>query len=320
MLLAFVRPFYQKTLGLWAFILLVGGVLMEARQHVLLGRFFFKSPVAFWILPVALLLFGWIHLNIEVNLLRVSKYQFFHQLGLFPKKDFRSFWAKTILFTHSPLLAYLLFLSYFAWEQHSIYQGISLWFFLIFSLWITYRKIRIFLNHPIKEKAIKRPSVRWTFPRFTWVLLSLKQQRPILLLLVKALGLLVMNGFFFSFQSGNYDFRWLQFGILCVIFLQFPIILEKTESEVQQQAWVLALPLGLRHKLMYQWGSLTLVLFPELFLLAWKGIHFAHPGEFISLGVLLLSFLSALQVVVYAKHSSPRFPNFVAGLFFLLFL
>ncbi|MBS4073328.1 MAG: hypothetical protein KGZ90_18515 [Algoriphagus sp.] len=318
-ILTFVRPFYQKTLGFWAVILLVGGVFMEAKQHVLLGRFLFKNPVAFGIVPVLLLFFSLIHLRILQDLLRRMDYLVFHQLGLFPKKELRLFWSQIILSNYSPILTYFLFLSYFAWEQKAFDLGLYLWISTLILLGFTYWKIRQTLHLPLNEALVTRPAVRWAFPRFTWILLSLRQHRPILVLLTKAGGLLLLNGFFYSFQSGGYDWRWLQFGVLCVAYVQLPLIFEKSEKELTQQSWTLALPLSWKNKLAYQMGSLILLIIPEMFFLGWKGIPSANP-EYLVLAILLLVFISSLQLLVYRKKESSSFPNLAAGMFFGLFL
>lgn len=317
---AFIRPFYQKTMGLWAFVLIFGGVLMEWKQHVLLGRFFFKNPIAFWLLPAAFLVFSLVHLRIQLGQLRKNNYLIFHQLGLFTRNESGKFWSQIILSNHSPLLAYFFFLSFFAWEQNKIPQGTILWLSVICLLGFNLWKIQRTLHFPLKEEVIKQPSVRWTFPRFTWVILSMRQNRPILLLLTKALGLLLLNGFYLSFQSGGYDFRWMQFGILCVSYLQLPLILEKTDTEVQRQSWVLALPLQLSHKLGYQLGSLGILIFPELLFLGWKGFHASHLNEYLILGIQCLSFVAGLQLLAYQKGKRFKFPQLVAGAFFLAFL
>ena len=318
-IIAFVRPFYQKTLGFWAAILLIGGVLMDAKQHVLLGQFVFKNPGAFWLIPVLLLFFGLIHLRIQVEFLRRNDYLVFHHLGLFSGKELSVFWIQIILANFSPILTYFLFLTYFAWEQAAFSLGFSLWASTLILLGYTFWKIKKTLQQPLREVLVTRPAFRWAFPRFTWTLLSLRQHRPVLVLLTKALGLFLLNGFFYSFQSGGYDSRWLQFGILCVAYVQLPLILEKTEKEIEQQSWTLALPLTLKDKLNYQLASLLLLVIPELFFLGWKG-GLSTYSENLILGILLLSFLSALQVLVYRKKESSNLPNLAAAVFFLFFL
>jgi hypothetical protein len=318
-ILAFVRPFYQRTLGFWAAILLIGGVLMDEKQHILLSRFLIKNPVAFCFILVLLLIYSVIQLRIQQELLRRNNYLVFHQLGLFPKKELRLFWSRIILVNFSPILTYFLFLSYFIWEKKAFDLGITLWMSTLILLGFTYRKIRQTLHYPMKEAFVTRPAVRWAFPRFTWILLSLRQDRPLLVLLTKATGLLLLNGFFYSFQSGGYDSRWLQFGILCVAYVQLPLIFEKTEKEITQQSWMLALPLTWKNKLGYQMGSLTLLAIPELFFLGWKGVPSANPGNLV-LAILLLVFISYLQLLVYRKKESSSFPNLVSGIFFALFI
>ncbi len=318
-LLEFVRPFYQKTLGFWTLILLIGGVLMEPAQHILIGRFLFKNPLAFWLLPTSILLFGWIHLRIQVELVRKNEYLIFHQLGLFSTLDFRRFWSQILLLNFSPFLGYFLFLSYFAWEQKALFLGMLLWLLSFGVIFFNFILIQKTLHQPLKETIIHRPSVRWTFPRFTWIILSIRNHRPILFLLTKAFSLLLLNGFFFSFQSGDYDIRWLQFGVLIVTYVQLPLILEKSDRELTHQSWTLGLPLSLDSKLGYQLGSLAMLVFPELLFLVWKGL-ISSNFENLLLAILLLSFSCALQVLVYRKRESSSFPNLASAMFFGLFL
>lgn len=318
-ILAFVRPFYQRTLGFWSAILLIGGVLMDEKQHVLLSRFLIKNPVAFCFIPVLLLFYSLIHLRIQQELLRGNNYLVFHHLGLYAEKELRLFWSRIILANFSPILTYFLFLSYFIWEKKAFDLGITLWMSTLILLGFTYGKIRQTLHRPLKEAFVTRPAVRWAFPRSTWILLSLRQHRPILVLLTKACGLLLLNGFFYSFQSGSYDWRWLQFGILCLAYVQLPLIFEKTEKEITQQSWILALPLSWKNKLGYQMGSLILLIIPELFFLGWKGILSTYPENLVC-AILLVAFISALQLLVYRKKESSSFPNLALTMFFGLFL
>jgi hypothetical protein len=218
------------------------------------------------------------------------------------------------------ILGYFLFLSYFAWEQKNWTQGLILWLTVVGMVLFTHRKIQNTLHHPLKESFIRRPPVRWTFPHFTWIILSLRQNRPILLLLSKVLSLLLLNGFYYSFQTGSYDLRWLQFGMLLVAYLQLPLLLEKTESELQRQSWMLSLPLGMEHKLGYHLGSFCLLIFPELLFLAWKGWISGEMKDYLILGILALSFLMSLQLVVYKEGLSSAFLSWVVGIFFLFFL
>lgn len=318
--LAFVRPFFQKTLGFWTLVLLIGGVLMEPAQHLLIGRFLFKNPLAFWVLPLSMLLFGWTHLRIQLDLIRKNDYLVFHHLGIVSRKEFWGFWSKILLLNFSPILAYYLFLSFFALEQKALFLGSVLWLVTIGALLFNFVIIQKTLHQPLKEVIIHRPAVRWTFPRFTWILLSLRQHRPVLFLLSKASSLILLNGFFYSFQSGDYDIRWLQFGVLCTTFIQIPLVLDKTEKEQAQQPWTLGLPLSLGNKMGYQIGSLALMVFPELLFLVWKSVFSSDPLKNIFLGIFLLTLISGIQALIYQKKESSSFPNLLAGLFFLVFL
>jgi hypothetical protein len=252
-------------------------------------------------------------------LVRKNEYLIFHQLGLFSTLDFRRFWSQILLLNFSPFLGYFLFLSYFAWEQKALFLGMLLWLLSFGVIFFNFILIQKTLHQPLKETIIHRPSVRWTFPRFTWIILSIRNHRPILFLLTKAFSLLLLNGFFFSFQSGDYDIRWLQFGVLIVTYVQLPLILEKSDRELTHQSWTLGLPLSLDSKLGYQLGSLAMLVFPELLFLVWKGL-ISSNFENLLLAILLLSFSCALQVLVYRKRESSSFSNLAAAMFFGLFL
>lgn len=317
--LAFVRPFYQRTLGFWAFALIVGGVFMEVGQHVLLGRFFFKSPIAFWILPICVIVFGLVHLRIQLGLLRSKEYLIFHHLGLLPKTEFLKWWSKIILANYSLTLAYLLFLSHFAWELNNWSHGLILWLTVVGMVFFTFTKIRKTVSNPLSESIIRRPPIHRTFPRFSWILLSVRQHRPLLLLLSKVLSLLLLNGVYYSFQTGIYDFRWLEFGTLVLAYTQLPLLLEKAESEIKEQSWLLSLPLKVSHKAGYHLGSIALLILPELLFLGWKGWNSGALTDYLILSVLTLAFLIALHLLVYWDGLSTTFVQKLAGVFFLFF-
>ncbi|OOG77871.1 hypothetical protein [Algoriphagus sp. A40] len=316
---AFVIPFYRSLLGFWILVLVFGGVFMELKQHILLGKFLFEHTLPFSLLPLGFLAYSGFHLRFQMAILRRKEYQVFHQTALIPFRDFAKKWAVIILANHFILIAYLVFLSYFGIEKQAWTPLLLLWAVVGFSLALPILLIYRYLGKPLKEAVLIRPRWEGKLPRITWFPLELRQNRPILLLLTKGLSLLLLNGFFLSFRSGNYDHRWLEFGILCVSFFHIPILLEKNEFENSRMAWFRNLPSPFLPKLLTHLGTLVLILFPELLFLFWKVLPLFAPDRLISLPLLLISGVIALLALIY-RYPDRYFYRVAFGSFFGCFL
>ncbi len=292
---------------------------MELKQHILLGRFLFGHTLPFAILPIGFLLYSGFHLRFQLMILRKREYQVFHQTALLPFGDFAKNQAVILLANHLILLAYLAFLSYFGVEKNAWIPLLFLWLTVLLALGLSIRIIYGYLCRPLKEAVLIRPRWKGKLPRITWFALELRQNRPILLLLTKGLGLLLLNGFFLSFRSGSYDHRWLEFGILCVAFFHVPILMEKNDFENGRMAWFRNLPSRFVQKLLIHLGTLVLVLFPELLFLFWKGSLQLAWDRLISLPLLLISIVLALLALVYS-YTERSFFQVAFGFFILCFL
>jgi hypothetical protein len=137
-----------------------------------------------------------------------------------------------------------------------------------------------------------------------------------LILLVKLVSLLLLNGFIFSYQSGGYDLRWIAFGVLCSSFMHYPIWLEKVRFESEELTWFLNLPRSIFLKIGQQLVSFGFLLLPELILL---GINF--PG-FHSLQLIPLLFgvnLGSYGLVIF-QYKDIDWTKVIIGSFFLVFI
>ncbi len=316
---AFVIPFYRSLLGFWILVLVFGGVFMELKQHILLGKFLFEHPLAFSILPMVFLGYAGFHLRFQLLILRSREYRFFHHTALLPFRIFVKNWAAILLFNHLIIIGYLAFLSFFGLQKNAWTLLTILWLVVLFALGISIWLIHRHVCKPLKEAVLLRPRWKAPLPRVSWFALELRQHRPILLLLTKGLSLLLLNGFFLSYQSGSYDQRWLEFGILCVSFFQIPILMEKNEFENSRMEWFRNLPVPFTQKMLTHLGTLALVLFPELLFLLLKGGQQSVWDAMIFLPLFLVSLVLALQALLYRFPDKPLF-QFGFGLFFGSFL
>lgn len=317
---SFIQPFFQKTLGFWVLLLLVGGVLMEFKQHLQIARFLVNHPSLLILTAVGFILYTWIHLRILLGLIRSPKYLIFHHLGLLSKKYSRNFWASVFLTNHSPALAYFLFLLFIGWEQNHLPDVLILGIIYLSGLLLTGLKIQQILKLPIKDSWVVRPNLRRPIPRFTWIFFHLKNHRPILFLLSKLVSLVLLNGFFVTYLSGEYDFRWLQFGVLCVSIVQFFLLIEKSNFERLGLSWTLTLPFSIFKKSGNHLGNFLLIIGPELLFLAWRGGIELQAIDTISLITFFISLLMGIYGLILQKSKSSRFHFWISGLFALIFL
>lgn len=317
---SFTIPFYRKTLGFWVLILVFGGIFMEIKQHILLAKFLFRHPIAFSILPLSFLGFSIFHLKTIKALLSQKEYKIFHQIGLFKQQDRFQIWLKIILTNLAFFLFYFLFVSFYGVQENAWILLLILWFSVILGIGLNLWKINRAQEKPIPEIILKRPKVNWNLPRFTWLILELRQNRPLLFLLTKILSLALINGFFVSFASGNYDIRWMQFGVLAISFLQIPILMEKTEFELARQSWFKSIPFRSIEKFSFHFLSIILVSFLELWFLIWKGVYPFMGFEFLSLPFLFLGNQLILLGIQYWKFGSSYLSNWLIASFFILFL
>lgn len=272
------------------------------------------------IIPVTFGIYSFLHLRFQLEQLHQPSYRVFHQMGLLPKVILSKFWVGIWFANHAILLTYLIFLSYFGVEKNAWNSLFLLWTTVSLALVLSWLKIYKSLKSTIPEKIWHKPFRNFRVPRFTWLSLHLRQERPLLLLGTKILCLLLLNGFFVSYTSGTYDIRWLQFGTLATAFLHFPILLEKVDFENEKLAILKNLSLNIYQKAANHLGSVLLVLIPELLFFLWKGPKILDPFEVAELVFLLISLpIGLLSQISISKIND--FPlQYLIGSFFLFFL
>ena len=317
---SFVIPFYKAFLGFFMLVILISTVFMEFKQHVMLAERVLENDQFFLGVLGAFSIFEIFQERYQLTLMNDLRYRVFHSLAFFsiPKllKIQLSIWTKT----HALLLIYAVFLSYIGLHSQSLLKPILLWFFVlgVFSLEFTlfYFKLRRPFPDKVISKAILFPRIPFGF----WFLKHLATNRPMLIIAVKLVSLILLNGFFFSYESGGYDLRWIAFGLLCAGFIHFPVWMEKVRFDVEELGYFLNLPRSLFLKIRHQLTSLILFILPELILI---GIKFKTQD--FGLIALNLSFffvslnLGLLGLVVFQSQHID-WTKAIIGAFFLPFL
>jgi hypothetical protein len=313
---SFVIPFYKAFLGFFVLVLLISGVFMEYKQHVLVAERVLENDLAFLAVVGLFLIFGIFQIRFQINLMNETRYRVFHSLAFLPTPRLLRIFLGTWVKTHTLLLIYSFFLTYVAISSGGLIKPILLWLILlgIFSLdfAIIYSKIQRPFPDRVISKALLFPRIPFSF----WFLKQLESKRPMLILLVKLVSLLLLNGFIFSYQSGGYDLRWIAFGLLSAAFLHYPIWLEKVRFESEELTWFLNLPRSILLKIGQQLVSFGILLLPEfiLIVLNFPGFHS------LQLILLLLGVNLGLYGLVIFQYQDIDWTKVIISSFFLAFI
>jgi hypothetical protein len=293
---------------------------MEYRQHVLLAERILENDHFFLGVLGAFLIFGIFQSRYQLNLMNESHYRVFHSLAFFsvPKlvKIHLAIWPKT----HALLLIYAVFLSYIGVISQNLFKPFLLWIFLLGIFVLDFSLFYYKLRRPFPDKVISKSFLFPRIPFGFWFLKHLASKRPMLIIAVKLVSLTLLNGFFFSYESGGYDLRWIAFGLLCVTFIHFPVWMEKVGFDAEELSYFLNLPRSLFLKIRQHLTSLILFILPELILI---GIKF--NGQELGLIALNLSFffvsinLGLLGLIVFQSQHID-WTKAIIGAFFLIFL
>jgi hypothetical protein len=317
---SFVIPFYKAFLGFFILVILISGVFMEFRQHVLLAERVLENDKFFLGVLGVFSIFGFFQQRYQLNLMNEARYRVFHSLAFFSVsklvKVHLAIWPKT----HALLLIYAAFLTYIGLISQSLLKPLLLWVFLIAVFSIDFSLFYYKLRRPFPDKAIPKSFLFPRIPFGFWFLKHLTTNRPILIISIKLVSLIVLNGFFFSYESGGYDLRWIAFGLLCAAFIHFPVWMEKVRFDAEELSYFLNLPRSTFLKIRHLLTSIVLFILPELILI---GIKF--NGQELGLIVLNLSFfyvsmnLGLLGLVVFQSQHID-WTKAIIGAFFLIFL
>ena len=176
------------------------------------------------------------------------------------------------------------------------------------------------LKKPFPERTRVRSAIFNNLSFEFWFLLHLRENRTLLILAVKIISIILLNGFFYIYSGGGYDLRWLEFGLLCPAFIHFPIWLEKETFESEQLSFFRNMPLSYSRKLGQHSVSILLILFPEFALLVYKFGANGNLTDLLFLLLLLISINMGIYGLIKWRTAQERALKLGYIVFFFLFL
>ncbi|MBN3582793.1 hypothetical protein JYB64_10395 [Algoriphagus aestuarii] len=282
---SFVYPFYKAYLGFFILVTVVLGVFMEIKQHLMLAEKILQNDKWFLALLFTFLTYQVFQTFYIKRLIHDPRYRSFQKLSFLGFGDFIRFFTPVWLANQGLILLYTLLLCYVGIPLQAWWQVSTLLLFLTISfgisLYFNFLNFREF--HP--EIRLSKNRIFTNKPYLLWFIFHLKENRPLLLLLIKALSLFLLSGFFYSYYSGGYDYRWLAFGLLVASFAQYPIWLERWEFGEGKLYYFRNLPMNFGYKFGREFLVFLILMLPELTLILYQGSGMDHKRE---LGYLLV--------------------------------
>ncbi|WP_425637853.1 hypothetical protein ACPUEN_00320 [Algoriphagus yeomjeoni] len=317
---SFVIPFYKAFLGFFILIILIFGVFMELKQHLMIAERLLQNTLGFYAILLFFLAFAMAQQRFQLRLMNDKRYRIFHHLGFLTWRQLACNFLPIWVANHLLILLYGALLSFVAIGINTGGKLILLWIFIagIFLADLTLTYLRLKKPYPDYIRVRSRITKKLKFQ--FWFLMHLREKRTLLILGVKLVSITLLNGFFYAFSKGSYDLRWLEFGLLCASFAHFPIWLDKHAFESEQLSYFHAMPLRFGWKFKQHSITIMLILLPEFMLLVYK---FGSVENLVNLLFLLLLF-QTLNMGIYGliKGRNALSKSLSSGYlsFFILFL
>jgi hypothetical protein len=129
----------------------------------------------------------------------------------------------------------------------------------------------------------------------------------------------MLNLFFITFQTGDYDNRWLQFGILCVSFVNYPLLKEKRDYEALKLHYFLNMPSPFLRKITSHLAQIVGVILPEIIFIIYQIFMSAINPHNITLVIFMIALHLGLYGLSNSTSDSIKISRNAFISFFLLF-
>lgn len=317
---SFVIPFYRAFLGFFILVIVVFGVFMELKQHLRIAERVLQSPVSFYPILLVFLVYSVAQQRFLFRLLNDKRYRVFHDLGFLSWSQLGRNFLPVWLANHVLVLCYSVLLTYVGLGAKAGEKLGILWLLLIviFLAEVTLLHSKIKKPFPdfirVRTRLFKKLGVEF------WFLMYLKEKRTLLLLAVKLVSIILLNGFFYFYYDGGYDLRWLEFGLLCAAYVHFPLWLEKHSFESRQLTYFHAMPISYWMKLGQHSKTLIIILLPELVLMVYKFGNRENLANLFFLLVLFIALNMGMYGLVKWRNGLANSLNSAYLIFFMLFL
>jgi len=324
-----VVEYYRLNTGFLFLVLMFAFGILRPEDHIALSAYVFASP---FLLGLVFAFFGLYHLKtiffVRQRLLWDS-HDFLFQLVLIPK------WQRwlALLYVQAmlwlPVVLYAAFVGYYGWkigQQNAVIATYSYILLIPFTAVASY-EYRLFRPNPDTKLSAFSGYLnrRFTKPYWSYFILYLFKDNPVLLFLTKGFTCFIVLGVCKIYPTDHYDERLLSLGALTIGMVHSVLLLHLYEFEHLQLPLLRNLPLSLRQRSIQYLQLFALLILPEtLFLVRYlpKGVSWVYAIQWwgFILGLLWLIFGRFLQRH-YVMDTLLRqgFYAFFVGFFLIMF-
>jgi hypothetical protein len=267
------REFYLQHAGFFlvGIYLLFGivepGLLIGYQKSLLLAGI--SSPIG-----LAIVSFSWFLYALKVYFfinqkLSLTQYQFINEIGKLAKNKQLKLWLSLYSILLLPIIIYVLALAGLSVTYHylnSLFCILSVFFvFLVGLSFLSYQKVTTgFLT---QEKQQIHTRITLKRPYFTWPLIHLFRDQPLMLLMCKLSSLVLFKAMCWMFADVGNDTRVLLVALLASVLCHAVLVLNLLRFEVSYLNFSRSLPVSIYQRLGHWLLILAIVLIPEWILL-----------------------------------------------------
>ncbi len=285
-----VLEYYRQNTGFLFLVLMFGFGILRPEDHIALTAYVFASP---FLLVLLFGIWGIYHLKIlffvRQHLLRDS-HDFLYHLVLVPSPTRRLLLWGVQMMLWLPVLAYAMFVGYYGWKFGQ--QG-AVFYTLIFLLILPLTGVWAYEHRLFRPNPDTRLSVfstyfnrRFTKPYWSYFVLYLFNQAPVLLFLTKVFTCAVVFGVCKLYPTDRYDERLFSLAGSAIGMVHSVMLLHLYEFEHTQLPLLRNLPFTLRQRF-FQYSLLfSLLMLPEtLFLVRYlpEGVSYLYALQWFGL-------------------------------------
>lgn len=281
-----VREYYRQNTGFLFLVLMFGFGILRPEDHITLAAYVFASPF------LLVLVFGiWALYHLKTLFFVRQRFlwdshSFLYDLVLLPAPARRFLLWAVQMMLWLPVLAYAAFVGYYGWitGRHSAVLFTAGYLLLCPLTGVWAYEYRLFRPNP--DTRLSKLSAyinrRFTKPYWSYFVLYLFNQAPVLLFLTKVFTCLAVVGVCKLYPTDSYDERLFSLAGAAIGMIHLVVLLHLYEFEHVQLPLLRNLPLTLGKRFFNYSGLFTLLMLPEtLFLFRYlpKGVSFLYAFE-----------------------------------------
>jgi hypothetical protein len=324
-----IVEYYRLNTGFLFLVLMFAFGILRPEDHIALSAYVFASP---FLLVLVFVFFAFYHLKtvffVRQRLLWDS-HDFLYQLVLIPKWQR---WAALLYVQFMlwlPVVIYAGFVGYYGWKigQRAAVIATSCYLVLMPLTGIAAYEYRLFRPNPDTKLSAFSGYLnrRFTKPYWSYFLLYLFKDNPVLLFLTKGFTCFIVLGVCKIYPTDSYDERLLSLGALTIGLVHSVLLLHLYEFEHLQLPLLRNLPLTLPQRAAQYFLLFAFLLLPEtLFLVRYlpKDVSWLYAIQHwgFMMGLLWLIFGRFLQRhYIMDTLLRQAFYAFFSGFFLVMF-